>query len=95
MATIEEAINLVVTDECEEAFIQCINEQNQESIRVQSYAVKNKLPEILKDFVGITKIVEDGQFLVRVYKKTTSDVLVRDKATGKLVAKEKGVASII
>lgn len=89
-SAIEKAIQDVVFNDLEESYIPCADKPTQESIRVMSYAVKNKLPKEYKDTLAITKISEDGMLFVKIYKRACIETWVRDKITGKLVpSKEK------
>lgn len=85
MSSIDTALDQLVKGEVEEGFITCNDKKHQESVRVMAFNRKNKLPKVTADTISITKVVEDGNFLVKIYFKPKTDFLVRDPETGKLV----------
>jgi hypothetical protein len=94
MSDIIDAIEQVLKDEAEEAFILCKDKSNQESIRVMTYQERRKLPKSFQDEIAISKHKEDnGKLYIKVYKKPKNGVLIRDKETGELVSKGKGISS--
>ena len=68
MSDIEDALDQVIKEELEEAFIPCLNKRNQESVRVMTFNAKNKIPEAYRKEITISKVVEGENFFIKVYK---------------------------
>ena len=81
------AIEKVFTGELNEVFIPCSDERHQESVRTQTFNLRNKLLGSRKDEIGIQKFWEEDRTLcyVRIYKRAKVELYERDPETGKLV----------
>jgi hypothetical protein len=85
MNSCDEAMDSIIKGKFE-AYITCGNRKEvQESLRVQTFNARKKLPGVLQDMIGISKFEEDGILYVKVYRRERTELLERDPVTGKLV----------
>ena len=93
MSTIEDAIHSVGFGEDKECYIPCKDKTYQESVRIMSYAVRRRMfDKNQRENIGITKIEENENLYVKVYKKPPTPVFIRDEKTGNLIPKESKIA---
>ncbi len=76
MSDISEAIDQIVTGKLEECFIRCRDKANQRSVRVMTFNEKNRLPKALRGEIGISAINHEGEFLVKVFLKPKTGLMV-------------------
>lgn len=88
MSTIEDVIDQIIQSKIKEGFIPCTDKPNQESIRVMAFNVKNKLPEMLKNKLAISKFNLNGKFYVKVYEKPNTGFLIMSEE-GELIPGKK------
>ena len=88
MSTIEDVIDQVIQGKVQAGFIPCTDKANQESIRVMTFNAKNRLPEIFKSKLAISKFSYGEELYVKVYEKPTKGFMVMNE-NGELVPGEK------
>ena len=85
MNNCDEAIQQILNGKSE-AYICCGKLKNaQESLRVQTFNCRKKLPKLFQDLIGIAKAEENGILYIRVYKREDAELFERDPISGNLV----------
>ncbi len=80
---IKDVIDSVLADG-EDAFIPARDEKHAESMRVMTFMIRRKMPEILQNDIGIQKVCENNQWFLRVYKREIQGIWKRNKETGQI-----------
>ena len=85
MSTLEETIERVAATEKEE-FILARDKQHLNSLRVIAFYTRKKMPEQIRNDIGIKQVEEDGKFFLHIFPRgvTNLEHYARNKETGKL-----------
>lgn len=88
MSEIEETI-LRVAETQQEEFILCVDEKHLNSTRVVAFYTRRKMPQQIRDEVGIQRVLENGKHFLRFFPRGLGELphYVRNKETGNLELK--------